>query len=423
MKGETDQKAFGLDREITRRDFVKGALIGSGAMLLDMPAPLHSMNVGASTPVSPGDAWTGYAGVGDYAKSNGNTYGVREDAHLIRDNKIDALLPAAIDLEESFDVVVAGGGFSGLSAAREFLRTTREGRSCLVLENHALTGGEAKRNEFLVDGHRVVGPQGSNLVIPPSVTGDWYDQLWNELGIPRNPSFQALTGATKPLRIARENFFPMFGNADQVPSSGYYFDAATFGGKSYWDVDSQRSGFRNTAFSDTVKQDLRRLLIEGTGRNQAGDGWERWLDKMTYVEYLTQVLGVQSETTRLFDPVLCVEGGLGADCVSALFAAKVGQPGFSAGGFPSDLSLYRYKAERPEDLPPYSFPGGNDAVFRLLLKRTLPEAIEGERASRRSMMADFDSTNSIGQAHRSGYASIRLSCMRYTTGSRTTRAV
>jgi spermidine dehydrogenase len=373
MTDLTDHEArrLGLDCTITRRDFVKGTLVGSGALLLNLPAPAYAQPAATSA----ASGWTGYAGVGDYARSNGNVYGTREAAHLIRDNKIDGMLAGAIDTGETYDVVVGGGGFAGTGAARQFLKSARKGQACLILENHPLSGGEAKRNEFIVDGHRLIGPQGSNLVAPPSTKGDWYDALWDELKIPRSPAFQELKGHKGDLRIPRENFFPMLGNADQIFSSGYYFDKAVFGGKSYWDMDSQKTGYRNTAFSERVQSDLRRLTA-GTGRNPAGDQWEKWLDGQTYTAYLENVLGIHEDTVRLLDHTLCLEGGLGADAVSALFAAKVGMPGFEK-EFPASLSLYRVKVDRPEELDLYSFPGGNDAVYRLLLKRVLPDAIAG----------------------------------------------
>ena len=66
---------------------------------------------------------------------------------------------------------------------------------------------------------------------------------------------------------------------------------------------------------------------------------------MTYTAYLENVLGIHEDTARLFDHTLCLEGGLGSDAVSALFAAKVGMPGFEK-EFPADLSLYRVKVDR-----------------------------------------------------------------------------
>ena len=121
------------DSDITRRDFVKGTLIGSGAMLLSMPAPNTVM-------ARPGDKaaqhhaetvhpWDGYAGVGDYARANGNTDSTTSAAHLIRDKQIDGIPAGAVDTGESYDLVIVGGGFAGflfllsaLSTAAHVLR-------------------------------------------------------------------------------------------------------------------------------------------------------------------------------------------------------------------------------------------------------------------------------------------------------------
>ena len=72
-----------------------------------------------------------------------------------------AFPPAMIDTGEIFDCVVVGGGISGLAAALIFQRHAGSGKTCLVLDNHPIFGGEAKRNEFFVDGHRLIAHQGS----------------------------------------------------------------------------------------------------------------------------------------------------------------------------------------------------------------------------------------------------------------------
>ena len=59
---------------IVRRDFLKRTLAGAGAALLRMPAPAFAA-----------DTYTGYAGVGDYAKSNGDLWPVVEAGHRVRD--------------------------------------------------------------------------------------------------------------------------------------------------------------------------------------------------------------------------------------------------------------------------------------------------------------------------------------------------
>ena len=352
--------------KITRRDFVKGTLVGSGSMLLNMPAPLQAR--------SGNKDWDGFAGIGDYARSNGNTKSTADAAHLIRGGAIDAKSKDIIDTGESYDLVIIGGGFAGMGAVRTFQREARPGQTCLLLENHAITGGAAKRNEFLVNGYKITGPQASLFSVVPWKEGSWYDKLWNDLGVPREPNYQKLNGYDDDIRVAKVNVLPMLGFAEQTATCGYFFDKETFGVESYWDVDSYKNGYANTAFSESIKADLNRLRL-GDGVNQAGDNWQRWLDGITYKDYLENVLSVKPETTRLLDNLMTMGSGLGGDVVSALHAMKAGLPGFDKGfGGPSPYRLSQETTD-PEGL--FSFPGGNDAIFRLLLKSVLPEAIDG----------------------------------------------
>ena len=140
-----------------RRDFLNSALLASGSVLLSGVAPVDLL-------AEPD--WTGYGGVGDYALSNGNTYDVMTAGHAIRDRVYEGKRPEVIDTQEVFDCVVVGGGISGLSAALFFAKN-RGGRTCLVIDNHPIFGGEAKRNEFEVDGHRLMVHQGSAACFPP----------------------------------------------------------------------------------------------------------------------------------------------------------------------------------------------------------------------------------------------------------------
>ena len=367
------------DGDITRRDFVKGTLIGSGAMLLSMPPPNTAM-------ARPGDnaaqhhaetthPWDGYAGVGDYARANGNTESTTSAAHLIRDKQIDGLLSGAVDTGEAYDLVIIGGGFAGLSAARTFLKESRPGQTCLILENHSLPGGEAKRNEFIVDGYKITGPQGSNLTVVPSVKGDWYDELFDDLEVPRHPEFQALEGYQGELRLSTTNYLPMLGIAEQAASAGYFFDKETFDlEESYWDVDSSQNAYANTAFSAAEKADLKRLR-EGTGINKAGDDWSQWLDSITYREYLADVLHIQPRVIKLLSITLATTSGMGCDAISARYAMMSALPGFDKGF--GDKSLYRVPSDDKEVAGIFSFPGGNDAIYRLMLKQVLPNAISG----------------------------------------------
>ena len=59
-------RALGVHQPICRRDFLNSTLLAAGGVLL---GPLTPQQLLASS----ADDWTGYGGVGDYAKSNGNT--------------------------------------------------------------------------------------------------------------------------------------------------------------------------------------------------------------------------------------------------------------------------------------------------------------------------------------------------------------
>ena len=367
------------DGDITRRDFVKGTLIGSGAVLLSMPAPILAEAGAGDNPAQPDTEtvhpWDGYAGVGDYARANGNTESTTASAHLLRDNKIDGLLNGAVNTGESYDLVIIGGGFAGLSAARTFLKEAGPWQTCLILENHALPGGEAKRNEFIVDGYKITGPQGSNLTVVPGVKGDWYDELFDDLGIPRHPEFQALEGYEGDLRLSPTNYLPMLGIAEQAASAGYFFDKETFDlEESYWDKDASQNAYANTAFSADEKADLERLR-EGTGVNKAGDDWSAWLDSITYQEYLEDTLNIQPRVIKLLSITLSTTSGMGCDSISARYAMMSALPGFDKGF--GDKSLYRVPPDDNEIAGIFSFPGGNDAIYRLMLKQVLPNAISG----------------------------------------------
>ena len=107
-----------------------------------------------------------------------------------------------IDSGEVYDLVVVGGGFSGLSAAYRY-HEDRPNGSVLILDNHAIFGGEAKQNEFDVDGVRLWAPQGSNgSVFPPNRTRPigWHHDYWDKLGLPQEFKYQAAKGLEKDLR-------------------------------------------------------------------------------------------------------------------------------------------------------------------------------------------------------------------------------
>ena len=140
---------------ITRRDFLGSTLLASGAVLLDSLTPEQLL--------AQKDEFTGYGGVGEYSTSNGNTLPVLQAGHKIRDAAYDRLPENIVETGETYDCIIVGGGISGIAAALFFQRQAGPQAKCLVLENHPIFGGEAKQNEFLVDGKRLIAHQGSAI--------------------------------------------------------------------------------------------------------------------------------------------------------------------------------------------------------------------------------------------------------------------
>ena len=136
--------ARGVDRQITRRDFVNGVAVGVGGALLGAAAPGCTPQPDPPRRPSIGPDWYGYGGVGDYRSSHGNTPEVVATAHRIRDGEFENVPTVSAPVEE-YDLVVVGAGIAGLSAALEFSKKRQPGQTCLVLDNHPLFGGEQRK--------------------------------------------------------------------------------------------------------------------------------------------------------------------------------------------------------------------------------------------------------------------------------------
>jgi len=355
-------RSLGMSCPISRRDFVNGVLIGSGAALLGAGSPAASAKPTTSYAPS-GSPWTGYGGVGDYRWSNGNTAAVRDAAHGIRDH----LYPeAALAIEENYDLVVIGGGFSGTTAAYEFSKHRKPGQTCLVLENHPVFGGEAKQNEFDVDGHRLVAPQGSNgaLAVKENdhITGRYetYAQIYRELGMPWHYDLEPLAGGAEKYNLPNDHFDPMV--LEKEFATGYYFKGHG------WAKNPIAAGFANTPWSSEVQKELDDFANNRRDAVSAQADADRWLDSITYYDLLDK-LGYGTEVKRYIDPLLGVGNfGVCGNAVSALAAKRLTLPGTIPSNSPNRFA----------NVSVVSFPGGNAAILRKMWARILPDVIGGD---------------------------------------------
>src|SRR2546429_8381999 len=90
--------------------------------------------------------WRGYSPPA-LTGMRGSHDGSYDASHALRDGRFWRAAGQPIDTKEVYDLVVVGGGISGLAAAY-FYRARNASARILILDNHDDFGGHAKRNEF-----------------------------------------------------------------------------------------------------------------------------------------------------------------------------------------------------------------------------------------------------------------------------------
>ena len=350
-----EDKSLGMDQRISRRDFLNSALLASGSLLMTSATPLQLLGEE--------DAWTGYGGVGDYSQSNGNTLEVLAAGHRIRDGEFDRLPANIVETGETLDCVIVGGGISGLAAALFFLRKGGKNRTCLVLDNHPVFGGEAKRNEFMVDGHRLMAHQGSAVFFvqyPHSFLARFYDSIG--LTTPRL-QYQKWAGPAKEMPLSKTPY-DMVGS--EPATYGLYF-GAEFGQKpGMWLVDPWKKKLEGAPISETARAELLKWRAgpqqEAKRPQYFGDEISRYLDSITLEDHMMRRFGISRETIRTYlSPVEGGGSGLGPDALSA-FA-----------DYAADL-LHPLQSDDTDQM----FPGGNTGIARLMVKTLIPQSIAGD---------------------------------------------
>lgn len=351
-------KKLGLDHDITRRDFLNSSLLASGSALLASVSPAQLLAQTGNEKNAFSDDWTGYGGVGDYANSNGNTAAVFEAGHRIRDGEFETAPANFIDTNEMYDCVVVGGGISGLAAALIFQRKAGDGKRCLVLDNHPVFGGEAKRNEFLVDGHRLFAHQGSAL-FQVNYPHSFIERFYELIGLKTPRLEYQKWGSSEP--EVKLPTTPYLGGAPY----GLYFGPKFGQPKGSWITDPWGKKLEGAPISVQAREELLRTQASSTFQTPRyrGDAISRRLDTITLEDHLMEKYQISRETVRTFlTPDEGSAFGLGPDALS----------GYTA---------YAFDAFGPTlDDENQMFPDGNSGIARLIVKTLVPDSIEGKHS-------------------------------------------
>jgi len=345
---------------ITRRDFMNGVAMGLTAGTAVSPLELLAMNRQSST-----DALYPPELIG----MRGSHPGSFEVAHALARN--GARWTEPIDqTDRNYDLVIVGGGISGLSAAHLYKQRHGKDSRILILDNHDDFGGHAKRNEFTVDGKQLICYGGSQSIAEPS--------SWSPVG----------KKLLKDVGIHTERFYDYFDRnyfKDRKLGRGLYFSRDQYGkdyvsdnilGAEIKDNEEEIIDLINAyPIAEASKTALIKLLSQ-TENYLLGMGSQEdkinLLRQTSYSDFLRKYVNVSEEVVLLYRDMSRGLWGIGWDALSALDAYKSDMPGTLG----LNLKIAEQSYERDE---PYifHFPDGNAGFARSIVRELIPSAISG----------------------------------------------
>ncbi len=379
MSKKRGDRALGLHRPIPRRDFLNGVALTIGSALL----PGHLL-AAAAFPDEP-DKSSGYYPPGKTGL-RGSHPGSFEVAHALRDPSFWETAGSPADTREHYDLVIVGGGISGLAAAHFFRKSAGEHARILILDNHDDFGGHAKRNEFQAGRRLMLGYGGTYSIESPAPYSAVARGLIEELGIDVSrwkKVDHARIYSSRNLRRAvffdRETF-----GADRLvidPRPTRHSDDENFelGGKAVAEFVAE------APLSDAAKGDFLRLYQEKKDYLPGLSSAEKKarLARLPYADFLLKTAGVDPQVARFFGPAPHPLFGVGIDAVSAQDAWGLGLPGFAGMGLEPGPGPGMNRDSIPNkqaDEYFFHFPDGNASIARLLVRRLIPAAIPGHSA-------------------------------------------
>jgi len=381
-----------VDREITRRDFLDGVALVIGGTVASTLAASTGVNAETGVPsaASPNPSMFDQAPAAGGAASDAANYppmrtGMRgqEDSavnmgHAVRDGRATA---APVDTGELYDLVVVGAGMAGLGAAY-FYRKQIPRQKVLVIDGCDDFGGHARRNEFMVDGKRLIAGGGTAALWRPNTFPPEAQELLRDIGIDREQYYrqQAETpNAPRDLGLLPAMFFSKesFGVDRLVPNAPP--ELGIRGGGSTTAAELTKF-VAQAPFSEGAKQGLLKLLTDKSDYMPGVPVEEkvRQLKKTSYVDFLSKTAKIHP------DAVAYVLGlgsggasnqGAGPDTYSAWYAWRRGQPGFAGMGLPHASQISNLVKDPGENI---RFPDNAANAARLLVRWLIPDALPGK---------------------------------------------
>ncbi|MGA6988479.1 MAG: FAD/NAD(P)-binding protein [Terriglobales bacterium] len=355
---------LGMDRAITRRDFLNGVAMGIGSLALGSSLTGCARH-GASDSGAVQDG-AGYSPPSENGMRGDNT-GSYEAAHGLRDGTFWQTAGRATPTDATYDLIVVGAGISGLAAAHFFRKQAGANARILILEAHDDFGGHAARKEFHA-GNRTLLGYGAQSIESPSLYSVESKGLLADLGV----------DVQKFYRFYDQSLY-----SSLKLGSGMFFDRETFGEDRLvagFGKIPHREFFAKAPLSEQARRDIVRLYTENVDylRGRTPEQKKAILEKTSYADFLTKIAKCTPDVVPVFQTRSHDLFGVGIDAVSAFALYEEGDDyGY---GYPGLDAVLGHAGDRGGHKPdPYifHFPDGNASIARLLVRDLTPEAIPG----------------------------------------------
>ena len=364
---------------ITRRDFINGTLMVAGASLL----PFDGSSQAAMAELEPSyypPALTGLRGShpGSNEHAHSRAWAQRTD------------WGSTTDLNETYDLIVVGGGLSGLSAAYFYQQEHGRDKKVLILDNHDDFGGHAKRNEHTIGGVMLLGEGGSESFESPHEFSETVLNLLEDLGVDMD-LFQTAYDVDffKRHNLGAVTYFNKrtFGQDKVVQHP--FCDYPGFVEGLLRPTLSYQEAVQQTPLSEQGKEQLLRVLEGGQHvLNLPKEELRDYIQTHSYFDYLKNTLGVDDPgVLRMARHTSIDYGQGGTDVMTIGEALETGPLGLDPlTSWKDAMEEGTYQEYVNKDGETYAvrypfiehYPDGNATIARMLVKKMIPDVGPGE---------------------------------------------